>query len=164
MLLGLKLVHVLAAIVAVGFNATYGILIVSAQNAALAAAKGTDDAAKTRTHDRLLFTLETVLKLDRIANWAYTALFITGFGLVHANHWSFKTLWISASLVLLVAALGVTHALYTPTMKKQIASLSTGSVTSPEYSALAKRSTAIGLSLFFVALAVVGLMIFKPTS
>ena len=75
----LLLVHVLAAIVAVGANPTYAIWFRAA---------GTDQ-------DRLIFVIRTVRMIDsRVANPAYVVLLITGILMVLGGAFSFTTGWI----------------------------------------------------------------------
>lgn len=143
----LKLVHVLLAIVAVGFNATYGTLMARA-------ARG--------SREQLRFALESVRALDRVANWAYTFLLVTGGAMVTAGGFRWPMLWTGGSAVLLVLLLGLAHGLYTPTLKKQIAALDAGGPDAPEYQRLAKRGQSVGIALLVATLLIVALMVLKP--
>ena len=88
LILLLKLVHVLAAIVAVGSNVTYAFWLNRAG----------------REQGRLLFALQGVRALDRrIANPAYIVLGITGPGMVITSH---VRDWISATREVCVTAAG----------------------------------------------------------
>src|SRR5258708_39272611 len=84
----LKYIHILAAIVAVGSNITYGVWSVRARR----------DAA------HIGFTLKGIKFLDdRIANPAYGVVLLTGLVMVFAGPWSITSLWIIVALVLFVA-------------------------------------------------------------
>jgi uncharacterized membrane protein len=144
----LKFVHILMAIIAVGFNATYGVLL----------------ARAGREPQHLSHTLRTVKVLDdRFANPGYGLLLVTGIAMVLLSDLSFTTLWILLALILygLVAVLGI--AAYSPTLRRQIAYLETGGPDAPEFRRLAKRGTALGMLLAVLVVAIVALMVFKPT-
>jgi len=143
----LKLVHVLFAIVAVGYNLTYGVIL----------ARAARSSRETRK-----WVLETIRSLDRIANWAYTGLLITGGGLVTMAHYSWAMVWTSGSALLLVVALGLAHGLYTPTLKKQIKLIDEQGPDSPEFQALDRRGNTVGIALMVIALLIVALMVLKP--
>lgn len=142
----LKLVHVVAAIVAVGANLTYGPWLRLA---------GQDP-------ERLLFTLRGIRWLDRrVANPAYVLVLLTGVAMVLVGPYEFEQGWIAVSLGLyaLVAILGIT--LFAPAMRRQIAEAEAG-VDSAAYAAAASRSTVLGLVASTIALVIVALMVTKP--
>jgi uncharacterized membrane protein len=142
-----KWIHVLAAIVAVGANATYGIWI----------------ARASRTPAMLPFTLRSIKFIDdRMANPSYGVLLLTGFGMAYVVGFSLLTPWILTSLVLygvmgLVAAFG-----YTPTLKQQIEVLDRDGFDAPSYKEVAARGTSIGIVLAVISLVIVFLMVVKP--
>jgi uncharacterized membrane protein len=143
----LKWLHVLAAIVAVGANVTYGIWISRA----------------SRTPDVLPFTLRGIKLIDdRVANPAYVALLITGFLMVFVNRFSLTTPWLLVSLVLygVLVPLGLLG--YTPTLRRQIHVLDSEGVSSPTYQALARRGKLLGIILAILVIAIVFLMVVKP--
>ena len=79
----LKLIHILAALTAVGANLTYTFWIRRA---------GTD-------RDRLVWTIEGVRRLDNtIATPAYVVVLITGVLMVLGGLFSFETGWIMAAI------------------------------------------------------------------
>lgn len=142
----LKLVHVVAAIVAVGANVTYGPWLRLAG----------------RDRERLLFTLRGIRWLDRrVANPAYVVVLLTGVAMVLVGPYEFEQGWIAVSLGLyaLVAILGIT--LFAPAMRRQIAEAEAG-VDSAAYAAAASRSTVLGLVATSIALVIVALMVTKP--
>lgn len=144
----LKFVHVLLAIVAIGFNASYGIWLAA--------------AARSPEHEGFVLRRIKVLD-DRFANPAYALLLVTGLLMVWVGHWSLTTFWLAAGLVLygvlLVLGLGV----YTPTLRRQINELEEHGPASPEYRALARRGTLVGAGLGVVVVVIVFLMVAKPT-
>jgi len=142
----LKVIHVLAAIVAVGANVTYAFWL----------------ARAGRDQGRLVFAIETVRWLDRsIANPAYIVLLITGVGMVLTGVYSFTTGWIVISLVLYVAVAILGVAAFGPAIRRQLAEAE-HDATSVEYSAAAARSNAFGLLTTAIALVIATLMVTKP--
>jgi uncharacterized membrane protein len=87
LLLIVKYIHVLAAIVAVGFNISYVVWILRAQ----------------REPVHTSFALKGIQLIDnRIANPAYGLLLMTGLLMVFLGGYSLTTLWIDIALVLFV--------------------------------------------------------------
>jgi len=144
----LKFLHVLLAIVAIGFNASYPIWL-----------------ARARTQpEHALMVLRGIKTLDdRFANPAYAGLLILGLAMTFIAGIPLTTFWIAAALVLYVLLLVGGLVFYSPTLKRQIAALESGGPDSPEYLALGQRGTVIGLLLTVDVLAIVFLMVVKPT-
>ena len=144
----IKAIHVLLAIIAVGFNATYGILLAR--------------AAREPEHE--LHVLKTVKTLDdRFANPAYALLLISGVSMVLLVQIPFSTFWIAASLVLyaIVVVLGLFF--YTPTLRKQIQVFESQGPATDEYKKLSTRGTVVGIATSIPILIIVFLMVLKPT-
>jgi uncharacterized membrane protein len=142
-----KWLHVLAAIIAVGANATYGIWL----------------ARASRQPAALSFTLRTIKLIDdRMANPAYALLLLTGLIMVFTVPIPLTTPWLLTSLVLfiVVALLGLLG--YTPTLKRQIRLLETEGADSPAYQAMAGRGRTIGIVLAVIVITIVYLMVAKP--
>lgn len=146
----LKYLHVLLAIVAVGFNASYAIWLTR--------------AAKESAH--LGHVLRGIKTLDdRFANPAYGLLLITGLSMVFVNKIPLlETRWLLSGLVLWFVLMIVGFAVYTPTLRRQIAALESSGPTSAEYLALASRGRWVGILLGVIALVIVFLMVFKPAA
>ena len=143
----LKLVHVLAAIVAVGANVTYTFWL----------------ARAGRDRDRLTWTLAGIRRLDGlVANPAYVVLLVTGILMLMGGHFSFQTSWIVAALVLYVATVVVGIALYAPALRRQLAEAEKDP-TSAAYDAAARRSTLLGILTLAIVVAIVALMVLKPS-
>lgn len=144
----LKYLHVLLAIVAVGFNASYGIWLAR--------------AAREPAH--LGHVLRGIKTLDdRFANPAYGLLLITGLSMVFVGGIDLlQTRWLLSGLVLWLVLMIVGFAVYTPTLRKQIAALEGSGPTSSEYLALASRGRVVGIGLAVIALVIVFLMVAKP--
>ena len=143
----LKFIHVLLAIVAVGFNASYGIWLARSASAPQA----------TQSH-----VLRTIKFLDdRIANPAYGLLLLTGLWMIFSAGIPVR-LWIALSiglwLVLVVVGLGV----YTPTLRDQIRVLESEGPGSEEYQRLSSRGRALGIVLGIIVIVIVFLMVTKP--
>jgi uncharacterized membrane protein len=146
--LTVKFLHILLAIVAIGFNASYGIWI----------------ARAARSPGELGFALRGVKFLDdRFANPAYILLLVTGLAMTSLAGYPLTTFWILAALILLIAALVVAYAVYTPTLRRQIAALETSGPDSDEYRRLARWGQIVGIILGVVVLLILLLMVFKPT-
>jgi uncharacterized membrane protein len=144
----LKFVHVLLAIVAIGFNASYGIWL----------------ARAGREPEHALHVLRGIKILDdRFANPAYGLLLITGVGLVFMGQIPFSTFWIASAIVLFVIVVIVAAAIYTPTLRRQIATLESQGATSEEYRRLSSRGRTLGIVLAVLVVAIEFLMVTKPT-
>src|ERR1700687_3287798 len=97
----LKFVHVLLAIVAVGFNASYPIWLARAQ----------------REPEHALYILRGIKTLDdRFANPAYALLLVFGLAMTFSAGIPLSTFWIAAALVLYALLILGGLFLYTPTL------------------------------------------------
>ena len=144
----IKFIHILAAIVAVGMNISYGVWIIRAQ----------------RDPSHTAFALKGIKFIDdRIANPAYGVLLVTGLLMVFLIGYKITTLWIAVALVLFVALIVVAATQYTPTLRNQVKLAEAGDTTSPEFSRLAKRGQILGQVLAVIVLLILAMMVFKPT-
>ena len=143
----LKWLHILAAIIAVGANVTYGIWLTRA----------------ARHLEALPFTLRGIKQIDdRIANPAYGLLLVTGLLMVFVVRLPLTTPWLLTSLVLYVLVMLVGLLGYTPTLRRQIQLLDSEGFQSPHYQALAGRGTRLGVVLAVLVIGIVFLMVVKP--
>jgi uncharacterized membrane protein len=144
----LKWLHVLLAIAAVGTNLTYGVWLGRAAR---------DPAV-------LPFALRGVKVLDdRIANPAYGLLLVTGLAMVYVGSWSLTTPWILIALVLFVVVVLIGALGFTPTLREQIRLAEETGPASPEYQALSRRGTGLGIVLAVLVVVIVFLMVVKPS-
>lgn len=144
----LKYLHVLLAIIAVGFNSAYGLIIGRARKAGRL---------------ELTFALKTVKVMDDyVANPCYVLLLLTGVGMVHVSGYPWSLKWIHGSLALLVIAFILAIGFYTPTLRKQIAILEARGPQDPEFLRLSKRGAMLGGILGLIVFVIIGLMVFKP--
>ena len=144
--LTLKLIHILAAIVAVGSNITYGVWNV----------RGANDPA------HLGFALKGIKFLDdRIANPAYGVLLLTGLIMVFMQ-WRITDLWIILALLLFAAVVVLAVAFYSPLLKNQIKLVEEGATASPEYARLSGLGRLFGPGLGVIVVVILVLMVFKP--
>jgi uncharacterized membrane protein len=144
----LKFIHILAAIVAVGFNISYAVWIIRAQ----------------RDPSHTAFALKGIKFIDdRIANPAYGVLLITGIAMVFLIGYKITTLWIDVALVLFVALIVVAATQYTPTLREQVKLAEAGDTTSAEFTRLAKRGLTFGQVLGAIVVLILAMMVFKPT-
>lgn len=144
----LKFLHVLMAVVAVGFNASYGIWLARA-------AKEPEHAPHVLRGIKFLD--------DRVANPAYGLLLVLGLVMVWESGIPFSTFWIAASLVLYAVLVVLAVAGYSPALRQQVALAEAGRVDSNEYRQVAKRSGIIGGILGAIVVIIIFFMVTKPT-
>lgn len=144
----LKFLHVLFVIIAVGFNASYGIWLMR--------------AAKEPEHEAHVLRGIKVLD-DRFANPAYALILVTGISMVIVGDLSFSTFWISAGLGLYVVVAVMAIALFTPMLRRRVSMAESGDLDSDEYRRLAKQSGIVGGVLAVLVIMIVFLMVTKPT-
>jgi len=143
----IKWLHILAAIVALGANATYGIWL----------------ARVRRNPEALAFTLKTIKLLDdRLANPAYGASLVTGLLLVWLGPFTLTTPWLLAALGLYAGLILLGLFGYSPLLRAQIRAAETAGAESPEYAALARRGTVMGIALAVIVVTIEFLMATKP--
>jgi len=144
----LKFLHVLLAIIAIGFNASYPIWLTRAQS----------------EPEHALYVLRGIKVLDdRFANPAYALLLVLGLAMTFMAGIPLSTFWIAAALVLYVLLIVGGLLVYSPTLKGQIAALEASGPTSPEYGRLSQRGTVVGILLAVDVVIIVFLMVVKPT-
>ena len=144
----LKYIHILAAIIAVGANITYGVWNARSQS----------DTA------HLGFALKGIKFLDdRIANPAYGVVLLTGLIMVFVGNWGFK-LWTILALILFAVVVAVAVAVYTPLLSRMIRLVDSGQATSPEFQALIRRNRIVGPAIGGLVALILVLMVFKPTT
>ena len=144
----IKYIHIVLAILAIGFNASYGIWLAL--------------AAKEPEHTGYALRGVKVLD-DRVANPAYALLLVTGVILVFEGDWSFSAFWIATAIGLYVIAVLGGLLGYTPVLRNQILLVQAGKMDSDEFRKLGKRGTLIGILLAVDVLAIEFLMVTKPT-
>jgi uncharacterized membrane protein len=141
-----KFLHVLLAIVAVGFNASYGIWLAR--------------AAREPEHQGHVLRGIKVLD-DRFANPAYALLLVTGLVMVWLGDLDLTQLWLAGGIAMYVVAVVLGLALYTPTLRRQIEALDRGDAA--EFSRLSGRATTVGVVLAVDVVVIVFFMVTKPT-
>ena len=143
----LKALHVLLAIVAVGFNMTYGIW----------------QARAGRDPQHMGYALRGIKFMDdRVANPAYVGLAIVGVILVLIGPYDFENLWVIVSIGLYALLVVIGLALYSPVLKRQIASYEADGAGTAEFKALSTRSRMLGAVLGVIVIAIIILMVVKP--
>ncbi|MGH2538653.1 MAG: DUF2269 family protein [Candidatus Promineifilaceae bacterium] len=144
---GLQFIHVLMAIVAVGFNASYPIWL----------------ARAGRQPEHLSHVLRGIKTLDdRFANPAYGLLLLTGLGMVWAGRLPLSTFWIAAALGLYLVAILLGLLVYSPALRRQIEALESQGPQSAAFQAASGRARTSGIVLSLVVVAIVFLMVVKP--
>ena len=143
--LGLKLVHIVLAIMAVGFNLSYGVWLSRA----------------AREHEHLGYVLRGIKTLDdRFANPAYALLLVTGLAMTFVAGIPLTTFWIAGALGVYVVLVAMAVFLYSPTLRRQIELVDRPD--SAEYQAVARRSSALGAAFGIPLLLMLYFMVFKP--
>ena len=144
----LKFLHVLMAVVAVGFNASYGIWL--------------GRVAKEPEHTAHVLRGIKVLD-DRFATPAYVLLLVFGMAMVWESGISLGTFWLAASLVLYVVLVGVAVGGYTPALRRLVELAEAGRISSDEYRAVASRGGLLGGILGVIVVVIIFFMVTKPT-
>ena len=143
----LKTLHILFAIVAVGFNISYGIW----------------QARAARDPQHLGHVLRGIKFLDdRVANPAYAGLLVVGIALVLIGPYDFEDVWVAVSIGLYVLMGAVAIVFYSPTLRRQIAAYEASGPESAEFTALGARGRILGAILGVIVLAIIVLMVVKP--
>lgn len=144
-----KFVHVLLAIVAVGFNISYSVWL----------ARAARDPSEQR-----LYVLRGIQVLDsRFANPAYGLLLVTGVWMVSISPLELTTFWILLALILYVLMIGVALTIYTPALRVQVRALESQGAQSEAYRQAETRQRVVGIGLAVPVLIIVFLMVTKPT-
>jgi uncharacterized membrane protein len=144
----LKFAHVLLAIVAVGFNASYGVWL----------ARVAREPTATQS-----FVLRGIKRLDDwFANPAYVLLAVTGVAMVLVGQLRFTQFWIAGGIVLWAIAVFLGFFVYTPMLRGQIRALETSGPESEEYARHAANARFMGIVLAIIVVVIVFLMVTKP--
>ena len=144
-----KFLHVLLAIIAVGFNATYGVWL----------ARVARESVPTQS-----FVLKGIKRLDDwFANPAYVLLAVTGVTMVFVGELRFTTFWIGGGIVLWAIAVTLGFFVYTPMLRNQIGALETSGPESEGYKRYAANARFVGILLAVLVVVIVFLMVTKPT-
>jgi uncharacterized membrane protein len=145
----LKFLHVLLAIIAVGFNATYGVWL----------ARVAREPVPTQS-----FVLKGIKRLDDwFANPAYVLLAVTGVTMVFVGELHLTTFWIAGGIVLWAIAVALGFFVYTPMLRNQILALETAGPESDDYKRYASNARFVGILLAAIVVVIVFLMVTKPT-
>ena len=135
------------AVTALGANLNYGVWL--------------SRAAREPQH--LAFALRGVKILDdRIANPAYGIIFLTGMAMVFVGKVAWAP-WLMTGLALYVLLVVIAAAVYTATLRRQIAALDAGGPQSTEYQRLAARATRLGILLSVIVVIIAFMMVTKPS-
>jgi len=142
----LKVIHVLAAIMAVGSNLTFAFWINRAG----------------RDGPRLVFAIEGIRRLDRtVANPGYVVLLLTGIGMVLTGSFRFEQGWLATALLLYAVAVVIGIVLFRPAIRRHLAEAQRDP-TSPAYEEAARRTRLLGLVTSLLVVVIVILMVAKP--
>ena len=144
-----KFLHILLAIIAVGFNASYGVWL----------ARLAREPVPTQS-----FVLRGLKRLDDwFANPAYVLLAVTGVTMVFVGELRFVTFWIAGGIVLWAIAVALGFFVYTPMLRNQIQALEATGPESDDYRRYASNARFMGILLAVIVVVIVFLMVTKPT-
>ena len=136
------------AVVAVGFNASYGIWL----------------ARVAREPEHTAHVLKGIKTLDdRFATPAYVLLLVFGMAMVWESGIPLSTFWIAASIALYVVVVGLAVAGYTRALRRQVALAEAGRIDSDEYRRVARRGTSLGGIIAVIVIVIIFFMVTKPT-
>jgi uncharacterized membrane protein len=144
----LKLIHVIAAITAVGTNLTYFVWL-----------------ARTRlAPDRAAPVLDGIKVLDsRLANPAYVVLPVTGIAMVLVGDLSFSTFWIATAIGLYIVMGVIAGTLFGPALRRQTTIALAEGAASTTYELAARRTVITGVVTMLPVAGILYLMVMKPT-
>jgi len=142
----LKVLHILLAIVAVGFSISFGII--------MATAAGNLDATR--------FSLRLIARLERMTRIGFIGLILSGLALGGMGEVSWHALWFTGSLVISLVAFTVAMTVAVPTLRAQIALAAQPAPPMDELKRLSGRSRVVGMTLGLMSLTILFLMVLKP--
>jgi uncharacterized membrane protein len=145
----LKFVHILLAIIAVGFTSTFGLLSVRA-------AKAGGDGRE------MMFALKAIALMSSIAHFCFLLLLATGLLMIWEAGFPYSFTWIYLSLILFAVAFLAGSFMMMPSVKRRIAILGERGPSDPEFIALSERAAKLGPALSLLAIILVWLMVAKP--
>jgi len=141
------LVHVLAAIVALGGNVGYVFWL--------------SQAERDKAH--LGFAVAGIRRLDeRVTGPAYALLLVSGIVMILAEGWSITEPWLLGGIVLYFASGFVSFFGLTPALRAQL-SAAEQDTAGPAYTSAARRSRQMAWLVVAIVVVVVWLMVVKPT-
>jgi uncharacterized membrane protein len=144
-----KFFHVVFAIIAVGWNASYGFWLARAAR-----------EPQATQH----FTLRTIkLMDDRVANPLYGLLALSGLLMVFTAGLPLTTRWIAGAIVLYVIAIVFAFTQITPNFRVALRALESEGAEGPGYKAAMAKGRTMGIAISIVVLGIVFLMVTKPT-
>jgi hypothetical protein len=140
----LKLLHILLAIISVGFTSTFGIIAATATPATLTTALG------------------IIMRLEKITRVGFAGLVITGLMMGGVAGYGLRPLWFSGSFVISMVSMGLAIAIATPTLRAMTSAAAQTPPPGDELRRLGGRSRAVGMVLTFLSLTMIVLMVLKP--
>lgn len=145
--LWLKLVHIILAILSVGYGASYGLLVARGRAAGRA---------------ELAFALRTIQAMDRIATAGYVLLLVTGMGLVNLSGLKMQDHWLYMSTALWFIAFALGIGIQRPALRRMIALIDERGPEDAEFQRLSTRSRILGAVFALLTLGILYFMVHKP--
>ena len=144
----IKLLHIFAAILAIGFNLSYTVWMVKGK----------------LENQHLLFALRGIKVMDDwIANPSYIVSLITGLLMCYLGHYNIlQTSWIFYPLILFALMGIIAFGFYSPALAQQIKILEEKGNQHEAYQKADKKQTFLGIILFILALLILAIMVLKP--
>jgi uncharacterized membrane protein len=144
----LKFLHVLLAIVAIGFTSSFGLIQARAR--------------KAGDVKELKFALSLISVMSAISTGCFVVLVLIGVVMVQIGGIGFRPIWIHGSLALWLLAFALGFFVMKPATARRLEILESRGPSDPEFIALSKRSGMLGGFLSLIALAIVWMMVAKP--
>jgi uncharacterized membrane protein len=149
----LLVLHVLGAVIALGFSLSYGLWV----------RRGEAEGVQGRA-----FALRTISWIDRrITTPAFVAQLVTGLLLVATIDWDLlRRAWLELSLAIYVLLVVLAITVYAPAFRHQrevAEAVAAGRADESAYAAASSRSTTWGVIVTGLTLVIVVLMVWKPT-
>ncbi|MDH4113033.1 MAG: DUF2269 domain-containing protein [Actinomycetota bacterium] len=148
----LLVLHVLGAVIALGFSLSYRLWV----------RRGEADGVHGRA-----FALRTVSWIDRrITTPAFIAQLVTGLLLVATIDWELlRQAWLEISLGIYVLLTALAVTVYAPSFRRQreiAEAIADGTGDEADYAAAASKATSWGIGVTTLTLVIVVLMVWKP--
>jgi hypothetical protein len=138
-----KLLHILLAIVGVGFTTSFGLIMACAP-------------------PERPIAINAIARLEKVSGPAFGGLLVTGLLMAWLGNLDWKVLWFASSLALMVVAMALSLGVARPTLAKQVELCKQSPPPVDELSRLGARSKRVGMILSLISLTLISLMIFKP--
>jgi uncharacterized membrane protein len=145
----LKFLHIVLAIIAVGYVMTFGLILSRAERV-------------DKDGRELKYALQAVRQMSNIANVCFVVLVLIGAWMVQVGGFGWKPIWIHGSAALFLIAFGLGIFALGPIGKRRLAILESRGPSDSEFIKLSKRSAMLGGVAGLITLVIIWMMVAKP--